>query len=89
MDSQLHLTSAKATAYSQHFRSFRCNGSTWGGFLEQDFWEYFEDWTVEDFRKVAWKERILLRDDLQALGVFVQRGRHIEVARALFEAVHA
>ncbi|KAG4427304.1 hypothetical protein IFR05_017213 [Cadophora sp. M221] len=56
---------ADPTAYSVAFRNNFCNGRIKGEYLFQDFWEYFIDWTIEEFRLIETTERALLRDDLR------------------------
>ncbi|KAG4428149.1 hypothetical protein IFR05_016369, partial [Cadophora sp. M221] len=78
-----------ATAYSRRFREAFCDGHLRGEFLFQDFWEYFEGWTTNEFRSIEVTERTCLRDDLRAFGVFVRRAKGTRTADALAEAVQA
>jgi hypothetical protein len=78
-----------ATKYSQDFRKLFCDGHVKDEFLFQDFWEYFGNWTLADFRKIRKEERVYLRDNLRHYGVYVERNRGLEAANALAEAIRA
>lgn len=56
--------------------------------LSEYFAEDFEKYSVEDFRNLDTDIRRRLRDHLRDKGVYVRKGRNVQMSIALFEAVH-
>ena len=68
----------------QHWEERKKKGSA----LQDDLWDCFDPYTLEDFQALSQELRESLREHLRRNGIYVPRRRGYSVAKALYEASH-